>query len=90
MGKGIRGVALSRASHGARDADLFRRFLLLIVDARTTLTLGDNFELSWEKLGLRSDKEIAVKDFHMLMRGGKTAFTLPHAQQRRCGDFAQR
>ena len=78
MGTGVEGVGLLGCGRGRRGADAFRRFILLLVDARCTLTLGNNFGLSWEVLGLESELEMKVTDFHTLMKGGKTCFNLPH------------
>lgn len=90
MGEGLTGVSLCGRGASARRADALRRFLLLVIDSRMTLSLGPDWELSWQKVGLSCDRKLRVKSFHALMRGGKTVFNLPEAEQRKGGDFVER
>ena len=89
MGKRITGIELAAADGSMESAGGFRRFVLLLVEARCSLKIRFNFPLTWEAVSLKSDRDIKVPDFSTLMRGGKTVFNLPPEEQHRGGEFAE-
>ena len=83
-------IELAAADGSMESANAFRRFILLLVEARCSLKIRFNFPLTWKTIGLKSDLDIKVPDFATLMRGGKTVFDLPPEEQLRGGDFVER